>query len=98
MVPGSVRLSMQDLGAEICKFGRFVEVKVPYGRCAFYHAWVVIVHAIYIGPYLDFFRADDRAYQRCAVVASSALQIVHLRMEVAADKALGKIYVRLFLE
>ena len=56
-------------------------------------SWVVVVHSIYVCPYLylgSSYRCSD---ERCTVVGSATLQIVHFAICVAADKSLCDIDV-----
>ena len=54
------------------------------------------MHTVYIGPYLNLLDSESSSDKGCRVVGSSAEQIVHLSVQVAADKALGQIQIRAF--
>ena len=86
---------MQNFGSEVCKLGSLFEVELSYGFGLVHHTWVVVVHAVDICPYLYFLRAGCRSDKRSRIVASSALQVVHLAIGVAADKALRDIHLAL---
>ena len=63
----------------------FVKVQVPYGAGLFHNPGVVVVHAVNVGPDLDFVGPDGGAHQGCRVIAAAALEVVHLAVGVAAD-------------
>ena len=86
---------VQDFGSEVGQFGRLFKVQMPYGLRIFHHARVVVVHPVDIGPDLDFLRADGGSHQGGGVVAAAPLEVVHLVMGIAADVALGNIYIGL---
>ncbi len=58
-----------------------------------HEARVVVVHAVYVGPYLNFIGVRHGADQRSRVVASAALEVVDTAMAVAAYVSLGQIHV-----
>ena len=87
---------MENLGSEITQLSSLVEMQMPYGRGPFHHPGVVVVHTVYIGPYLNLLDSESSSDKGCRVVGSSAEQIVHLSVQVAADKALGQIQIRAF--
>ena len=57
-------------------------------RCLFNNTRIVVVHAVYVCPYLDFFCTDSRTDQRGAVVAATTLQVVDLAVSISANIAL----------
>ena len=54
---------------------------------------VVVVHTIDVGPNLNLRRIDGRTDERCRVVRTATLQVVHFAIGVAADEALCDIDV-----
>ena len=58
-----------------------------------YHARVVVVHAVDVCPYLDFLGVDGSAHERGGVVRTTTVQVVDLTVSIAADEALGDIYL-----
>ena len=82
---------MENLGAEISQFCGFFEVQLTHRRSLVHHARVVVVHTVDVCPYLDFRSVDGRTDQGCRIVASTALQVVHLTVGVAADESLGDV-------
>ena len=68
---------------------------MPHGRCAFDHTRVVVVHAVNIGPNLDFLRTGCRTDERSSVVTAASLEVVHLRMGIAADITLRQVDIGL---
>ena len=87
---------VQDLSTEIRQLRRFVKVKVAHGRCFLHDAGVAVVHAVDIGPDLDFFGPDDSAHDAGRVVGTAAFEVVHLVAGVHADIALGDVQIGLF--
>ena len=53
-----------------------------------YHSWVVVVHAIDVGPYLDLVGRKGCTDERCCIVAAASLQVVNLAISIAADETL----------
>ena len=82
-------------GAEIRELRRFLEVQVPHGLRILDHAGVVVVHAVDVGPDLDFLRLQGRANQGSRIVGAAALEVVHLVVRVPADEALRQEQLRL---
>ena len=82
---------MEYLGTEVPELGGLVKVQVTHGGGTVHHAGVVVVHAVYIRPYLYFLRLQRSTAERSGVIGASAQQIVHLPMQVAADEALGNV-------
>ena len=91
---------VEYLRPEICEFRSLLKVELVNGFCSLNKARVVVVHSVYVGPYLYFLRLDCRANQRSGVVRASALQVVNVPLRVAADEPLRYIYIvsRLLLE
>ena len=51
------------------------------------------MHAVNVGPYLDFLCGEGSTYKRSRKVATAAEQIVHFSVGVTADKALRDIHL-----
>ena len=84
---------VQDFCAEIGKFRRFFEVELAYGFRVVYHARVVVVHAVDVGPDLDFLAHQCRADKAGGVVRAAAQQVIYFSVCVAADEALRDVDV-----
>ncbi len=80
---------MQNLRPEVGQFGRLVEVHPTNGKGSLHVAGIVVVHAVYVGPYLYFVGPERRPYQRGAVVASSTAEVVDHPVRTAANESLG---------
>ena len=84
---------MQNLRSEVCQLGCLLEVELTDGLRVLHDARVVIMHAVNVGPYLDFLCGEGSTYERSRKVATAAEQIVHFSVGVTADKALRDIHL-----
>ena len=51
------------------------------------------MHAVNVGPYLDFLCGEGSTYERSRKVATTTKQIVHFSVGVTADKSLRDIHL-----
>ena len=70
-------------------------MQVPHGLRILDDAGVVVVHAVDVGPNLDFLRLQGRAHEGGRIVGAAALEVVHLVVGVPANESLGKEELRL---
>ena len=91
---------MEDLGAEVGQLGRLVEIEAMDGRGTLDDTWVIVVHAIDVGPDLHFGGADGGPDERGSVVAAAALQVVDFTVGIATDITLGdeELFVGILIE
>ena len=82
---------MEYLGTEVGQLGCLLEVQLAHGLGVVHDAGVVVVHAVDVGPYLDFLGLQGGAQEAGGVVGPSAQQVVNLAVGVAADEALCDI-------
>ena len=79
---------MQNLCAEIGKLGGLVEMQLVHRLGVLHKTGVVVVHTVYVGPYLYLLGIDGRTDERCRKVAATALQIVDVACRIPAYEAL----------
>ena len=84
---------VKNLRTEVSQFRGFIKVELTHGLCAFNDTGVVVVHAVDVGPNLNFFSAEHRTNQACCIVRTTTLEVVHLTFKVAADEALCDVEV-----
>ena len=66
-------------------------MKLMHGFCLVDHAWVVVVHAVDVGPYLYLLSIQGSTYKRSRIVAAAPLQVVDFSVGITADESLGKV-------
>ena len=66
-------------------------MKVTHGSRVIHKAGVVVVHAVDVGPDLDFIRLDSGTNQRSGIITATPLQVINFAISVAADKALRDV-------
>ena len=76
---------MEDFGAKIGQFRSFIERELLDRFSVFDVAGIIVVHAVDVGPYLDFIALNSRADQRSGCVAAASFQIVDFSKSIAAD-------------
>ena len=86
---------MENLGSEVAQLGSLLEVEMTYGSGLVYDAGVVVVHTVDVGPNLYLTSTNSSSDERSGVIAASALQVIDLAIDVAADEALGDVYLHL---
>ena len=79
---------MQDLGTEIGQLCCLLKVELVYGICLVNDARVVVVHAVDVGPDLNFLSTESHADERSCEIAAATLQVVYLAISVEADETL----------
>ena len=91
---------MEDLSAEVGQLGGLVEIEAMDGRGTLDDAWVIVVHAIDVGPDLYFGGADGGPDERSGVVATTALEVVDLAIGIATYVAFGdeELFVGILIE
>ena len=91
---------MEDLGAEVGQLSGLVEIEAMDGRGTLDDTWVIVVHAIDVGPDLYFGGADGGPDERSGVVAATTLEVVDLAIGIATDVAFGdeELFVGILIE
>ena len=59
------------------------------GRCGIDEAWVIVVHAVDVGPDLDLVDLESSTDEGSGVVATASLEVVDVAEGIATDIALG---------
>ena len=84
---------MQDFCTEIGQFCSFFKIELAHRGRAFHETGVIVVHAVDVGPNLDFIGAHGCANQRGRIVRTTALEVGNVAFGVATNEALGDIDV-----
>ena len=88
---------MQDFCTEICQLGSFLEIQLSHGFGLVNYTGIVVVHTVNVGPYLYLLHTEGCSYERCGIVAASALQVVNLSVGISADEALSDVNLVAFV-
>ena len=88
---------MKYLSAKVSKFWSLLEVQLAHCLGLVDDTWVVVVHSVNVGPYLNLVCVDSCSDKRCCVVRPTTLKVVYLTVSVSADKALGNVYLIAFV-
>ncbi len=79
---------MQNLGTEISQLGSLFEMEVSHRARTLYKTRIIIVHSVYICPYLYLLSLYRRTDKRCCIIAASAFKIIDLSVVVKTDETL----------
>ena len=59
---------VQNLGTEVGQLGCLLEMKLADRLGVFHNAWVVVVHAVYVGPDVNLLGLDGSTDEACCIV------------------------------